>query len=77
MSQRNRFEKTGINFSRKSKSYGFTYQLSIKRKSKGKSPLEMMEFLNPELYKRFIEYGIKKIERDKIVLKPYLLKDKK
>ena len=27
----------------------------------------MMEFLNPELYKRFVEYGIKKIERDKIV----------
>ena len=41
------------------------------------SPLEMMEFLNHELYKRFVEYGIKKIERDKIVLKPYLLKDKK
>lgn len=48
-----------------------------KENLKGKSPLEMMEFLNPELYKRFVEYGIKKIERDKIVLKPYLLKDKK
>ena len=37
----------------------------------------MMEFLNSELYKRFIEYGIEKIEIDQIVLKPYLLKDKK
>ena len=48
-----------------------------KENVKGKSPLEMMEFLNPELYKKFIEYGIKKIERDQIILKPYLLKDKK
>ena len=48
-----------------------------KENLKGKFPLEMMEFLNPELYKRFIEYGIEKIERDQIVLKPYLLKDKK
>ena len=42
---------------------------------KGKSPLEMMEFLNPDLYKRFIEFGIKKIENDDIILKPYLLKE--
>ena len=42
---------------------------------KGKSPLEMMEFLNPDLYKRFIEFGIKKIENDEIILKPYLLKE--
>ena len=48
-----------------------------KENLKAKSPLEMMEFLNSELYKRFIEYGIEKIERDQIVLKPYLLKDKK
>lgn len=41
---------------------------------KGKSPLEMMEFMNTELYQRFIDYGIEKIDRDKIILKPYLLK---
>lgn len=48
-----------------------------KEKLKGKSPLEMMEFMNPELYKRFTEYGIKQINKDSIILKPYLLKDNK
>ena len=47
----------------------------LKEYLKGKSPLEMMEFLNPDLYKRFIEFGIKKIENDDIILKPYLLKE--
>ena len=46
-----------------------------KENLKGKSPLEMMEFLNPDLYKKFIEFGIKKIENDEIILKPYLLKE--
>ena len=46
-----------------------------KENLKGKSPLEMMEFLNPGLYKKFIEFGIKKIENDEIILKPYLLKE--
>lgn len=45
-----------------------------KEKLKGKSPLEMMEFMNPELYRRFSEFGIQKIENDSIILKPYLLK---
>lgn len=48
-----------------------------KKKLKGKSPLEMMEFMNPELFRRFTDYGIEKIEKDKIILKPYLIKDKK
>ena len=47
----------------------------LKENLKGKSPLEMMEFLNPDLYKKFIEFGIKKIENDEIILKPYLLKE--
>ena len=46
-----------------------------KENLKVKSPLEMMEFLNPDLYKRLIEFGIKKIENDEIILKPYLLKE--
>ena len=46
-----------------------------KENLKGKSPLEMMEFLSPDLYKKFIEFGIKKIENDEIILKPYLLKE--
>lgn len=41
---------------------------------KGKSPIEMMRFLNPDLLKKFNDYGIIEIEKDKIVLKPYLLK---
>ena len=45
-----------------------------KENLKGKSPLEMMEFLSADLYKKFIEFGIKKIENDEIILKPYLLK---
>ncbi|WP_295092742.1 hypothetical protein [uncultured Catenibacterium sp.] len=39
-----------------------------KENLKRKSPLEMMEFLNPDLYKKFIEFGIKKIENDEIIL---------
>ena len=35
----------------------------------------MMEFLSPDLYKKFIKFGIKKIENDEIILKPYLLKE--
>lgn len=46
-----------------------------KENLKGKSPLEMMEFLSPDLYKKFIEFGIKKIDNDEIILKPYLLKE--
>ena len=46
-----------------------------KEKLKGKSLLEMMEFLSPDLYKKFIEFGIKKIENDEMILKPYLLKE--
>lgn len=42
---------------------------------KGKSPLEVMEFMNPALYQKFKDFGIEKINKDNIVLKPYLLKD--
>lgn len=41
----------------------------------GKSPLEMAEFLYPDLYRKLEEFGIHKIDRDKVILKPYLLKD--
>lgn len=40
----------------------------------GKSPLEIMAFMEPELYRRFLDFGITQIEGDKVVLKPYLLK---
>lgn len=42
---------------------------------KGKSPLEVMEFMNPVLYQKFKDFGIERINKDNIVLKPYLLKD--
>lgn len=40
----------------------------------GKSPLELTEFLYHDLYEKLLEFGMQKIERDKIVLKPSLLK---
>lgn len=42
---------------------------------KGKSSLEVMEFMNPALYQKFKDFGIERINKDNIVLKPYLLKD--
>ncbi len=42
---------------------------------KGKSPLEVMEFMNPALYQKFKDFRIERINKDNIVLKPYLLKD--
>lgn len=40
----------------------------------GKSSLEFTEFLYPDLYEKLLRFGIQKINKDKIVLKPYLLK---
>ena len=40
----------------------------------GKSPLELAEFLYPDLYRRLLAFGIRKIPRDDVILKPYLLK---
>lgn len=43
----------------------------------GKSPLEMAEFMYPDLYKKLIKLGLIKIGKDEVILKPYLLKKKK
>ena len=32
-----------------------------------------MHFFNLELLKKFIDFGLAKIDKDKIILKPYLL----
>lgn len=40
----------------------------------GKSPIELLEFLYPELYTKFYEFGIRKIPKDEVILKPFLLK---
>lgn len=45
-----------------------------KEKLNGKSPFELMEFLNPSLAKKFYDFGLYKVDSDKVVLKPYLLK---
>lgn len=53
----------------------FSHINSFPRESlKGKSPIEMMKFLAPELYEKFEAFGIHEIEKDKVILKPYLLK---
>ena len=40
----------------------------------GKSPLNLADFLYHDLYEKLTEFGIHKIERDRVILKPYLLK---
>ena len=42
----------------------------------GKSPLEVTSFMYHDLYEKLISYGIKEIEKDRIVLKPYLIKNR-
>ena len=40
----------------------------------GRSPLDVAEFMYHDLYEKLDAFGIHKIEKDKVVLKPYLLK---
>ena len=40
----------------------------------GKSPLDLTEFLYHDLYERLLDFGLQKIDKEKIILKPYLLK---
>lgn len=40
----------------------------------GKSPLDLADFMYHDLYEKLEAYGIHKIEKDKVILKPYLLK---
>ncbi len=47
---------------------------SPNEKLNGKSSIELLEFLYPELAKKFSDFGVSKITRDKVTLKPYLLK---
>ena len=43
----------------------------------GKTSFELLRFLNNDLANKFIDFGIKDIEKDKVTLKPYLLKNNK
>ena len=45
-----------------------------KERLNGKTPFELLRFMNPQLAQKLIDYGIEEIEKDKVVLKPYLLK---
>ena len=40
----------------------------------GKSPLDVADFMYHDLYRELEAFGIHKIEKDRVVLKPYLLK---
>lgn len=40
----------------------------------GKSPLDLADFIYHDLYEKLEAFGIHKIEKDKVVLRPYLLK---
>lgn len=40
----------------------------------GKSPLDLTDFMYHNLYEKLEAFGIHKIEKDKVILKPYLLK---
>ena len=40
----------------------------------GKSPIEYARFMYPQFWERLEAFGIKEIPRDRIILKPYLLK---
>lgn len=42
----------------------------------GRSPLELTAFLYPDLYDRLLAFGIRRIETDSVLLKPYLLKNR-
>lgn len=47
---------------------------SPNEKLNGKSAIELTEFLYPDFVKKFNDFGITQIDRDKVILKPYLLK---
>lgn len=40
----------------------------------GKSPLDVCDFLYHDLFEKLNAFGIQKIEKDRVILKPYLLK---
>lgn len=43
----------------------------------GKTPLDIAEFMYPDLYEKLIAFGLRKIPADDLILKPSLLKDRR
>lgn len=71
----NDLKDLGLNSQEKAKLIVSHINSQSKEHLKGKSPLEVMGFMNPALYQKFKDFGIERINKDNIVLKPYLLKD--
>ena len=71
----NDLKDLGLNSQEKANQIVSHINSQSKEHLKGKSPLEVMEFMNPALYQKFKDFGIERINKDNIVLKPYLLKD--
>lgn len=42
----------------------------------GKTPFQFIKFMYPDLYNAVVSFGLKEIPADKVILKPYLLKNK-
>ena len=74
-SGQNDLKDLGLNSQEKANLIASHINSQSKEHLKGKSPLEVMEFMNPALYQKFKDFGIERINKDNIVLKPYLLKD--
>ena len=45
-----------------------------KEKLNGRTPFELLEFLNPELYRKFLDFGLTVIDKDSVNLTPSVLK---
>ena len=43
----------------------------------GKTPLDIAEFMYPDLYEKLIAFGLRRILADELILKPSLLKDRR
>lgn len=67
MSQRDESQSAWFWFTEEGQSHGIPHQFPAKGEPEGKVSAGMMEFLNPDLYNRFMEFGIKKIANDKII----------
>lgn len=74
MSKRNRFTSTWLK-TQKDMNLILSHVNSFpKEKLNGKSPIEYTEFLHLPLMKKFYDFGLSKIDKDKVILKPYLIK---
>lgn len=45
-----------------------------RRHLNGKSPMDYLQFMNPDLYNALVAFGIQHIDKDRVILKPYVLK---